>query len=136
MRPVLVQAMTVLVFVSGCVVTAAGCSAEPAREVTADSAGSSVNDTKPPPFECENDAYVEGIFDHFGRGRGADNPAELAGPYMPAGSTTVVEEADASAKVYIVTEGRDETVAVITASKWAKGWLMDGVRSCADGAAD
>jgi hypothetical protein len=34
---------------------------------------------------------------------------------------TVVEEAGPSATVYIVTENRDETVAVITASNWGKG---------------
>lgn len=131
MRVVLSQGPTVLLFVSGCVLTAAGCSAEPARQVTGDSVGSSVNNPTTPPLECEDDAYVEGIFDHFGRGRGADDPADLARPYMRAGATTVVEEAGASATVYVVTENRDETVAVITASNWGKGWLTDGVRSCA-----
>jgi hypothetical protein len=60
MRLVLSQAATVLVFVSGCVLTAAGCSVGPGRQVTADSVRSSVNNSTPPPLKCVNDAYVEG----------------------------------------------------------------------------
>jgi hypothetical protein len=121
--------LRVSIGVAACAILVTSCGTQaapqagPATEAAASRPGS------PPPLACQR--YSEIVFDHFGLGKGADSPEDLAPRFEAPGSRVVVDQGGEGATLYVISDDGDETLAIIRASNIGDRWRADSVKSCA-----